>query len=56
MNNWEHVGQESSTSYGIFTARVDLLRSPRNQTVLRRVVLDGPDWVNVICRTQQHTF
>ncbi len=56
MNSWEHVGQESTTSYGIFTARVDLLRSPRNQAVLRRVVLDGPDWVNVICRTQENTY
>lgn len=56
MRAWERIAEESTTSYGIFTARVDLLRSPRNQEVLRRVVLTAPDWVNVICRTTTGTY
>jgi len=51
MQPWEFIESESVYDFGIFTARVDRLRSPRNQHVLRRVVVDPPDWVNVVART-----
>lgn len=56
MQAWEHVLSESSHDYRIFTARVDQLRSPRTGHILRRVVLDTPDWINVVARTEDDRY
>lgn len=56
MQPWEHVASESTHDYRIFTARVDQIRSPRTGHVLRRVVLDTPDWINVVARTTGGQF
>jgi 8-oxo-dGTP pyrophosphatase MutT (NUDIX family) len=56
MQPWEFVQSESSHDYGIFKTRVDHLRSPRTQHVLRRVIVEPPDWVNVVARTQEGSF
>jgi ADP-ribose pyrophosphatase len=56
MQPWELVESESVHDFGIFKARVDRMRSPRNQHVLRRVILDPPDWVNVVARTVEGQF
>lgn len=53
---WEFVESESSHDYGIFKTRVDHLRSPRTQHVLRRVMVEPPDWVNVVARTVDGNF
>lgn len=53
---WEFVESESSHDYGIFKTRVDHLRSPRTQHVLRRVIVEPPDWVNVVARTVDGNF
>lgn len=56
MQPWEFVHSESTNDYGIFKARVDHLRSPRTQDTLRRVILETPDWVNVVARTEKGGF
>ncbi|MBX3172549.1 MAG: NUDIX hydrolase [Candidatus Eremiobacteraeota bacterium] len=51
MQPWEFLESESRRDYGIFFTRIDQLKSPRTGHVLRRVVVEAPDWVNVVART-----
>ncbi|MEM7168301.1 MAG: NUDIX hydrolase [Planctomycetota bacterium] len=48
---WRRERSEAGPSYRIFDVRLDHLENPRNGEVLERVVLEGPDWVNVVART-----
>jgi len=56
MQSWEFLESESRRDYGIFFTRIDQLRSPRTGHVLRRVVVEAPNWVNVIARTVDGQF
>lgn len=56
MQPWELIQHDSTTDYGIFRSRVDQLRSPRTGHVLRRVVLETPDWINVVARTEEGQY
>lgn len=49
---WPREGQAVDRDYGIFRVRRDLLRSPRTGARLERVVLETPDWVNVVAFTE----
>ena len=51
MQPWEFLESESRRDYGIFFTRIDQLKSPRTGHVLRRVVVEAPNWVNVVART-----
>lgn len=51
MQPWEFLESESRRDYGIFFTRIDQLKSPRTGHVLRRVVIEAPNWVNVVART-----
>ena len=56
MQPWEFLESESRRDYGIFFTRIDQLKSPRTGHVLRRVVVEAPNWVNVIARTLEGQY
>ena len=56
MQPWEFLESESRRDYGIFFTRIDQLKSPRTGHVLRRVVVEAPNWVNVVARTTDRQF
>ena len=62
---WPKHGSREGTDYRIFRSRFDDLENPRTGARMERVVLETPDWVNVVALTegareivivQQHRF
>ena len=47
---WELVSSEHAEHMVLFRPRWDRLRHPHSQDVLRRLVLETPEWVNVVAR------
>lgn len=45
---WRRVASERGESMLLFTPRWDRLENPRTGEVLRRLVLETPEWVNVV--------
>lgn len=52
---WEVLGREEGPDLFICRVRYDQLRNPRTDQVLRRVVLETPDWVNVVALTPERS-
>ncbi len=50
---WTLHGSERGPDLLICRARFDTLENPRNGRVLRRTVLETPDWVNVVALTPE---
>ena len=50
---WPRVGGEAGPDLIVCKARFDVLTNPRTGEDLRRVVLETPDWVNVVALTPQ---
>ncbi|TDJ37479.1 MAG: NUDIX hydrolase [Gammaproteobacteria bacterium] len=48
---WERVATQSGPDLILFKTRFDEMRNPRNQRVMRRLVLESVDWVNMVART-----
>jgi 8-oxo-dGTP pyrophosphatase MutT (NUDIX family) len=48
---WPRLESELGPPMMIFRPRYDTLRNPRTAEVLRRLVLETPDWVNVVALT-----
>lgn len=48
---WPTLGRETGDDLKIFQVRRDRLRNPRTGQALDRVVLETPDWVNVLAFT-----
>jgi ADP-ribose pyrophosphatase len=48
---WPRLESEHGPHMLIFRPRYDMLRNPRTDEVLRRLVLETPDWVNVVALT-----
>ena len=50
--DWERLGTDYVAEQGndliLFRTRYDQMRNPRNQKVLRRLVLESVDWVNMV--------
>ncbi|MCU0722375.1 MAG: NUDIX hydrolase [Planctomycetes bacterium] len=61
---WERLGTEPGPDLILFRARFDRVRHPRTGRELKAVVLEAPDWVNVLAITaagkivavRQHRF
>jgi len=51
---WQHRTTTSRHDYRIFSTRIDLCRSPRTGTDHEFVVVEAPDWVNVIALTPEN--
>ncbi|MDH4177728.1 MAG: NUDIX hydrolase [Thermoleophilia bacterium] len=50
---WERVTSEHVEELPLFRPRVDGMRNPRTGQVLQRLVLEAPDWVNVVAVTPE---
>ncbi len=50
---WPRLGSQHGPDYGIFRVRLDAVSHPRTGRALTRVVLEAPDWVNVIALTAE---
>jgi len=48
---WEHVTSEEGQDLRIFRLRFDELRNPRNAHSMKAVILEAPDWVDVVAVT-----
>jgi ADP-ribose pyrophosphatase len=49
--NWEWVRSEPGPDLIIFKARFDWLKNPRNARIMRAIVLEATDWVNIVAVT-----
>jgi 8-oxo-dGTP pyrophosphatase MutT (NUDIX family) len=49
---WERVATRRGPDLILFQTRFDEMRNPRNQRVMRRLVLESVDWVNMVARTR----
>jgi ADP-ribose pyrophosphatase len=52
-DDWKLLGTRRGPEYHIFKTRVDDLQNPRNGKVLPAVILEAPDWVDVIAVTPE---
>jgi ADP-ribose pyrophosphatase len=50
---WELLRSERGPEYRIFKIRVDDIRNPRNGKILPAVILEAPDWVDVVAMTPE---
>jgi 8-oxo-dGTP pyrophosphatase MutT (NUDIX family) len=48
---WERIASQAGPDLILFQTRFDEMRNPRNQRVMRRLVLESVDWVNMVART-----
>lgn len=48
---WERLDSESGPELPLFGVRLDLMRNPTTQNQQRCLVLESPDWVNVVAVT-----
>ncbi len=53
MQPWKYLRQEFGLNAGIFRLRFDWVENPRNASLLKAVVLEMPDWVNVVAMTPE---
>ena len=53
---WPKLDSELGESMMIFRPRVETVRNPRTGETFRRMVLQTPDWVNVVARTEEGGF
>jgi 8-oxo-dGTP pyrophosphatase MutT (NUDIX family) len=54
IKNWPKVRSEAGPSLLLFDVRYDFVQNPRTQQVLKRVILETRDWVNVVAITPDH--
>jgi 8-oxo-dGTP pyrophosphatase MutT (NUDIX family) len=50
---WPKLGTRLGDSMILFRPRWDTLKSPRTEQVMERLVLETPDWVNVVALTDE---
>jgi 8-oxo-dGTP pyrophosphatase MutT (NUDIX family) len=50
---WKHLETEEGPDLKLFTVRFVWAENPRNGLKLKRLVLDGSDWVNVVPVTRE---
>lgn len=50
---WRRLTSSPPLDFGIFKLREETVADPRNDSEHRRVLIDAPDWVNVIPLTRQ---
>jgi ADP-ribose pyrophosphatase len=53
LKPWERTKSELGKPMMLFTPRTDTVINPRSGESLKRLVLETPDWVNVIARTSE---
>lgn len=48
---WQKVSSETGPDLPLFNVRLDRMRHPYTGEVFKRLVLEAPDWVNVVATT-----
>lgn len=48
---WQKISSERGPELLLFQTRYDMMKNPRTGRVMKRVVLEAPDWVNVVAIT-----
>ncbi len=48
---WVKLGSEAGPELPLFRVRFDMMRHPKSSAEFRRMVLETPDWVNVVAVT-----
>jgi 8-oxo-dGTP pyrophosphatase MutT (NUDIX family) len=51
LGRWELLSESAVAEFGVFRVRRDVSRSPRTGQTHPFVILEGPDWVNVVALT-----
>lgn len=51
--SWQVIGSEAGPDLALFQVRFDRVQNPRNGSIMNAVVLESPDWVNVVAITPQ---
>jgi ADP-ribose pyrophosphatase len=51
--SWLTITSEAGPELPLVKVRFDIVRNPRNAKEMRAVVLDSPDWVNVVALTPE---
>ena len=54
IRKWEKHGSQVVSDHRIFKIREDRTTNPRNGTERQMVVIECPDWVNIIALTPEH--
>ena len=50
---WELLRSESGPDLVLFQARYDWVRNPRNAKSMKAVILESPDWINIVALTPE---
>lgn len=53
LEPWETITSEVGPELPLVTVRFDIVRNPRTAKEVRAVVLESPDWVNVVALTPE---
>jgi 8-oxo-dGTP pyrophosphatase MutT (NUDIX family) len=53
VNIWRKVKSEAGPKLLLFNARYDFMENPRNHKIMKRIVLETRDWVNVVAITPE---
>ena len=48
IDRWKRLRSRSAEDYRIFRTRRDLYRNPRDGSTREYVVIESPDWINVV--------
>lgn len=56
VKNWRKVKSEEGPNLLLFEARYDYMENPRNGKVMKRIILETGDWVNVVAITPKKKF
>ena len=51
--DWEKIRSERGPNLGILDVRFDWMRHPAGDSVLKRLVLESVDWINVVALTEE---
>ena len=52
--SWTALRSEQGPDLGIFQVRYDWVKNPRNAFVMKAVVLEMPEWVNIVAVTPEY--
>ena len=49
---WKHIRSEQGDDLGILQVRFDWLEHPQSRRIMKRLVLESVDWINVVALTK----
>ena len=51
--DWELLDSQRGEDLGLFAARYDWMKNPRNGSRLKALILESPDWVDIVAVTPE---